>query len=73
VERYKTILVSDAGGKMQTEEEPKSDLTRHAYRILDLVDNQVRALRKRQVIDSFKELRTNHGTRRNPDAAEAPR
>jgi NTE family protein len=52
--RYKTILVSDAGGKMQPEEEPKSDWARHAYRVLDLVDNQVRALRKRQVIDSFK-------------------
>jgi NTE family protein len=51
--RYKSILVSDAGGKMQAEDEPKTDWARHAYRILDLVDNQVRALRKRQVIDSF--------------------
>lgn len=39
---------------MQAEEEPKSDWARHAYRVLDLVDNQVRSLRKRQVIDSFK-------------------
>lgn len=52
--RYQTILVSDAGGKLQAEEEPKSDWARHAYRVLDLVDNQVRSLRKRQVIDSFK-------------------
>lgn len=52
--RYDTILVSDAGGKMQAEAEPKRDWVRHAYRILDLVDNQVRSLRKRQVIDSFK-------------------
>jgi NTE family protein len=51
--RYKTVFVSDAGGKMQAEEEPKSDWARHAYRILDLVDNQVRSLRKRQVIESF--------------------
>ena len=49
--RYKTVFVSDAGGKMQAEEEPKSDWARHAYRILDLVDNQVRSLRKRQVIE----------------------
>jgi NTE family protein len=51
--RYQTVLVSDAGGKTQAEEEPKTDWARHAYRILNLVDNQVRALRKRQVIDSF--------------------
>jgi len=52
--RYDTILVSDAGGKMQAEAEPKSDWAQHAYRVLDLVDNQVRSLRKRQVINSFK-------------------
>jgi NTE family protein len=53
--RYRTILVSDAGGKLQAEPEPKSDWGRHAYRVLDLVDNQVRSLRKRQVIDSLKQ------------------
>ena len=50
---YETVLVSDGGGKMQPEEEPKSDWARHAYRVLDLVDNQVRSLRKRQLIDSY--------------------
>ena len=52
--RYHTVLVSDGGGKLQAEEEPKSDWARHAYRVLNLIDNQVRALRKRQVIDSFE-------------------
>jgi NTE family protein len=51
--RYQTILVSDAGGKTQAEEEPKADWARHSYRILNLIDNQVRSLRQRQVIDSF--------------------
>lgn len=51
--RYKTILVSDAGAGFQAEEEPKHDWGRHAYRVLGLIDNQVRSLRKRQVIDSF--------------------
>jgi NTE family protein len=51
---YETVLVSDGGGKLQPEEEPKSDWARHAYRVLDLVDNQVRSLRKRQLIDSLK-------------------
>jgi NTE family protein len=52
--RYQTILVSDGGGKTQPEEEPHKDPLRHSYRVLDLVDNQVRSLRKRQLIDSFK-------------------
>ena len=51
--RYDTVLVSDGGGQMQPEEEPKSDWARHAYRVLDVIDNQVRALRKRQTIESF--------------------
>lgn len=51
--RYKTILVSDGGGQMQPEPEPAGDWAQHAKRILDIVDNQVRSLRKRQLIDSF--------------------
>jgi NTE family protein len=52
--RYKTILVSDAGGKLAPEEEPKSDWAFHSYRVLDLIDNQVRSLRKRMLIDSYR-------------------
>ena len=52
--RYQTVLVSDAGGQLEPEEEPKSDPARHAYRVLNLIDNQVRALRKRQAVGSFK-------------------
>lgn len=52
--RYQTVFVSDGGGKLQPEEEPKADWARHAYRVLNLIDNQVRSMRKRQVIDSFK-------------------
>jgi NTE family protein len=50
---YRTVLVSDAGGKMQGEAEPEHDWARHALRVLDLVDNQVRSLRKRQVIEAY--------------------
>ena len=56
--RYQTVLVSDGGGKTQPEEEPHKDALRHSYRVLDLVDNQVRSLRKRQLIDSFKAKET---------------
>ena len=41
--RYQTILVSDAGGALAPEEEPKTDWARHAYRVIDVIDNQVRA------------------------------
>ena len=51
---YQTILVSDGGGKMQTEAEPKGDWARHALRINEIIDNQVRSLRKRQVMASFR-------------------
>lgn len=51
---HETILVSDGGGRIAPEEEPKSDWAQHSYRVLNLVDNQVRALRKRQVIGSFQ-------------------
>lgn len=51
--RYRTILVSDAGGKLQAEEHPKDDWVRHSVRINGLIDNQVRSLRKRQVISSY--------------------
>lgn len=52
--RYQTVLVSDAGGKLEPEEEPKSDWAQHSYRVLNLIDNQVRSLRKRQLIDAYK-------------------
>jgi NTE family protein len=51
--RYRTILVSDAGGQMQPEPDPKHDWVGHTLRVLDLIDNQVRSLRKRQLINAF--------------------
>jgi NTE family protein len=60
--RYQSILVSDAGGKMPPEPEPKRDWARHAYRINDIIDNQVRSLRKRQLIDAFRSGTDHDGT-----------
>jgi NTE family protein len=50
---YQTILVSDAGGKMAADPHPGKDWASHAKRVMDLIDNQVRDLRKRQVVGSF--------------------
>jgi len=51
--RYKTILVSDAGGQMQAEEQIDSNWISQTYRTFSVTDNQVRSLRKRQVIGSY--------------------
>ena len=51
--RYETVFVSDGGQRLSPEPEPHEDWARHAYRIFNLTDNQVRALRKRQVVGSF--------------------
>lgn len=52
--KFQTVLVSDAGGRMAPEAKPKTDWLRHTYRVLNVIDNQVRSLRKRQLIDSYK-------------------
>lgn len=53
--RYTTVLVSDAGGKTQPQQKPRSDWLRHTRRVLDVIDNQVRSLRKRQLIAAFQQ------------------
>ena len=51
--RCRTVLVSDAGAKLQPEENPPGDWARHSLRVNSLIDNQVRSLRKRQVVSAF--------------------
>jgi NTE family protein len=51
--RYKTVLVSDAGGKMDDNPRPGLNWLSHSFRTLSLIDNQVRSLRKRSLIDSY--------------------
>ena len=51
---YKTILVSDGGGVLGPEVEPKRDWARHGIRVANIADGQVRALRRSQVVQSYK-------------------
>jgi len=78
---YETILVSDGGGATDDDPDPERDWARHTYRILSLIDNQVRSLRKRQVIDSYKHglrkgaywgIRTDIANYQLPDAMNCP-
>ena len=59
--RYDDHLVSDGGGKMAPEPKPTHDWARHALRILGVIDNQVRNLRKRQVVAGFLAWRPRKG------------
>jgi NTE family protein len=51
--RCRHVLVSDAGGRYQPDADPHSDPIRHALRVQATTDNQVRSLRKRQVVGAF--------------------
>jgi NTE family protein len=53
--RYQTVLVSDGGGMYAAEPDPKRDWLGHTLRVMDLLDNNVRSLRKRQLIESFRQ------------------
>lgn len=77
--KYKTVFVSDGGGQMQAEGEPAGDWAQHSKRVLDIIDNQVRSLRKRQLIDAYKGglregafwgIRTNIGDYNLPDSLQ---
>ena len=49
----RTVLVSDAGGQMAPEPDPDHDWGRHLFRVLGVIDNQVRNLRKRECVQAF--------------------
>jgi NTE family protein len=52
--RYQTVLVSDGGGHIAEKPKPGGDWLRQFPRILGVIDSQVRALRKLQVVNSYK-------------------
>lgn len=51
--RCRTVLVSDGGGLIADDPAPSGDWLRQSKRVLDVIDHQVRNLRKRQVVGSF--------------------
>jgi NTE family protein len=51
--RYKTVLVSDGGRKMDDDPSPAGDWARHSRRLIDLLQHEVSNLRRRMVFDSF--------------------
>ena len=51
--RYRTVLVSDGGGHYGADANVPTDWARQLRRVLGTIDNQVRSLRKRQVVGSL--------------------
>ncbi|HUH81488.1 MAG TPA: patatin-like phospholipase family protein [Solirubrobacteraceae bacterium] len=49
------VLISDAGGQMSAERRPRSFWPLQVLRVLHVIDNQVRELRKRQAVQSYIE------------------
>lgn len=52
--RYETILVGDGGLRMPADPNPAFNWAFHSKRVLDVIDNQVRSLRKRQLIHAYQ-------------------
>ncbi|MDQ3690499.1 MAG: patatin-like phospholipase family protein [Chloroflexota bacterium] len=52
--RYRTLLVSDGGGRFAPDPDPPNDWVRHLLRVMRVIDNQVRSLRKRQLIAAYR-------------------
>jgi NTE family protein len=51
--RCAQVLISDAGGQMAADDDPPDNWIGQTGRVLDVIDNQVRSLRKRQAIAAF--------------------
>jgi NTE family protein len=54
-DRCSTVLVCDAGAPLDLNPEPHTDWTRQAMRVLDIVTEQTRALRKRTLVQAFQQ------------------
>ncbi len=51
---FKIVLVSDGGRKSALDPSPASDWALHSRRLIDLLERQVSALRKKDLIESFQ-------------------
>ncbi|MBL8174787.1 MAG: patatin-like phospholipase family protein [Bryobacterales bacterium] len=73
--RSKTIYVSDAGGGTPADPDPDTNWVGHSKRVLDLIDMQVRSLRKRMLISAYQSKQKNgayFGIRQDISEYKAP-
>ena len=77
---YDTLLVSDGGGILEPQTDPSTDWPQQTYRVLNVIDNQVGSLRKRQLMaayngqrkGTFWGIRTNIADYKLADALQCP-
>lgn len=53
---FKTLIVSNAGGKFEAKKKIVGDWALQSYRVMSTIDNQVRSLRKRLLLSSLSSL-----------------
>jgi NTE family protein len=79
--RCETILVSDAGAKIEPKPRPHTDWVLGLKRASEIIDDQVRNLRKRELMDAYKAgrrkgaywgIRANIDKYQLPDALDCP-
>jgi NTE family protein len=54
-DRCSTVLVSDAGAPLKADADPPTEWTQQAVRVLDIVSEQTRALRRRALMRDFQQ------------------
>jgi NTE family protein len=67
-DRCKTVLVSDAGAPFEAQTDPPAHWTRQAIRVLDIVTEQTRALRRRMLMQTFQQNHEEGRTDERPAA-----
>ncbi|RZP20605.1 MAG: patatin-like phospholipase family protein [Erythrobacter sp.] len=53
-DRYSDVLVSDGGGILAPDPEPSAEWALQSYRVIGILQQQVHALRSRQLVESFQ-------------------
>lgn len=53
-DRYSDVLVSDGGGVLAPDPQPSLEWVQQSYRVIGILQQQIHALRSRQLVDSFQ-------------------
>lgn len=54
IKRYRTLLVSDGGRNTEADADPAEDWTRHSYRVIEILQQQINSLQKRRLIEALR-------------------
>jgi NTE family protein len=60
LDRCEVLLVSDGGGYLKVKKRPRRNWPLQTYRVLNVIDSQVRGLRARDLVKRFDDRKTRH-------------